>query len=102
MVEALLDRKGYIFPGDATKVTFFLFTDLIYTDCMVKPNTLRRDKPYNNSVIHTALQEAFFKDTKSIGMTLHDRYISSIEDDDEVELPASMLALVATGVCHSL
>ena len=57
-------------------------------------------KPYGAAIYLDMLRVGFFKSSTSLGFKIMDRFTSSLLDKpDEKEIPAPMLALVATAVC---
>ncbi|KAI0353816.1 hypothetical protein OH77DRAFT_1590904 [Trametes cingulata] len=60
-------------------------------------NTIESHKPYSPPVFVETLRAAFFKRPNSLGFKISDRFESTLpEKPDEKEIPAAMLALVAT------
>jgi hypothetical protein len=62
---------------------------------------VKRNAPYGNPIFLAVLSSTVFKDSTSIGFELKDLFYSSVEGlDDEVEIPPTMMAFIAT--CVSL
>ncbi|KAI0716909.1 hypothetical protein C8Q76DRAFT_795146 [Earliella scabrosa] len=60
-------------------------------------------KPYGIPVFAQVLRNAFFRDERSFGYRVVDRFESSLADQpDEKEIPAAMLALVSTALYASI
>ena len=63
--------------------------------------SIDNSKPYSPPVFAEMLRIAFFKRQTSFGFKISQQFVSSLPDKpDEQEIPAAMLALVATAVMH--
>jgi hypothetical protein len=52
----------------------------------------------NHSVINTVCQLAFFTSQDQVGIKYKDRFVSVLDDNDEPEVPNSMVSAVVTAV----
>jgi hypothetical protein len=58
-------------------------------------------KPFHHQVIVNILRDEFFQKPKSAGIVHKSSFVSKHPTRGEIELPAPMVALVATAVCSS-
>jgi hypothetical protein len=62
-----------------------------------------RTKPYGNGIFKAILRNTVFKDFRSIGFRIGDRFYSSIEElADELETPPAMMSFLSTSVCFRI
>ncbi|THU89214.1 hypothetical protein K435DRAFT_781725 [Dendrothele bispora CBS 962.96] len=68
---------------------------------LTNEKTLKKSQPYKHSAITRALK-TFFAGDKAPGVVYHDFFVSTLPNNDEKEIPMSMLAFVASVVHFSL
>ena len=60
-----------------------------------------RSKPYKNKIFPLLLGKLFFKKPTDIGRAFSDRFFSSLDGNDELEMSLPMLSFVAVIVCEN-
>jgi hypothetical protein len=55
-------------------------------------------QPFDHPAIDTICQLAFFTSQDQVGIKYKDRFVSVLDDNDEPEIPSSMVSAVVTAV----
>ncbi|KAG1803523.1 hypothetical protein EV424DRAFT_1351475 [Suillus variegatus] len=59
-------------------------------------------QPFDHPAVNTVCQLAFFTSQDQVGIKYKDRFVSVLDDNDEPEIPSSMVSAVVTAIFSSL
>ncbi|KAI0704545.1 hypothetical protein C8Q76DRAFT_697139 [Earliella scabrosa] len=103
VTDAIAGNVYNLRPGDVQNVNFLQEGIRHIFPNNPAQQTVDGTKPYGIPVFAQVLRNAFFRDERSFGYRVVDRFESSLADEpNEKEIPAAMLALVSTALYASI